>query len=151
MENFPPSPVMFDGTLSCSIVMNVWKPSKIWKTNKQTKKLRKAPNNFFQVLPLLWEPFYFRQKFWLFWIIIIIIIKKWWHLLHPSFFSNVYIFVLLYFDFFSSREFRRLIPFCPCLILTHATSRPPVFWATHVNRKWRSSFHFRITWRLCPI
>ena len=39
-------------------------------------------------------------------------------------------------DYFSSWEFRRLIPFCPCLILTHATSRPPVFWATHVNRKW---------------
>ena len=91
------------------------------KKKKQTKKkLRKASNNFFQVLPLLREPFYFRQKFWLFWIIIIIIIIiiKWWPLLHPSFFSNVYIFVLLYF------------------LLTHATSRPPLFWATHVNRKW---------------
>ena len=68
------------------------------KKNTQKKKLRKASNNFFQVLPLLWEPFYFRQKFWLFWIIIII---KWWPLLHPSFFSNVYIFVLLYFDFWT--------------------------------------------------
>ena len=135
-------------------VVSLWMFENLVKYEKQTnkKKLRKAPNNFFQVLPLLWEPFYFRQKFWLFWIIIII--KKWWPLLHPSFFFQCLhlcfvIFWLL--DYFSSWEFRRLIPFCPCLILTHATSRPPVFWATHVNRKWRSSFHFRITWRLCPI
>ena len=70
-----------------------------YEKKKQTKKkLRKASNNFFQVLPLLWEPFYFRQKF--------SILnnnneKKWWPLLHPSFFSNVYIFVLLYFDFWT--------------------------------------------------
>ena len=105
------------------------------KTNKK-KKLRKASNNFFQVLSLLWEPFYFRQKFWLFWIIII---KKMVTSVAPQlFFQCLHLCFVIFWlsDYFSSWEFRRLIPFCPCLMLTHATSWLPVFWATHVNRKW---------------